>query len=169
MIFVTTGTYEKPFDRLVEEVDRLKVEGYIDEGVFIQLGYSQYLPQKCEYKRFIEFKDMITMFKNARLVITHSAPASITLTLIHGKVPIVVPRKKEYGEYMNSRQVLFAKRLEEKRRIIAVYDVKNLYDRIVNYDLLAHKLRSNMRKSDVSSTISKYIKRLDEICRKLQR
>ena len=36
MIFVTVGTHEQPFDRLVEEIDRLKQANIIDEDVVIQ-------------------------------------------------------------------------------------------------------------------------------------
>ena len=31
MIFVTVGTHEQPFNRLIEEIDRLKQEGVITE------------------------------------------------------------------------------------------------------------------------------------------
>lgn len=40
MIFVTVGTHEQQFNRLIKEVDRLKGEGFIQDDVFIQTGYS---------------------------------------------------------------------------------------------------------------------------------
>lgn len=39
MIFVTVGTHEQQFDRLVRCVDRLKAEGKITEEVMIQTGF----------------------------------------------------------------------------------------------------------------------------------
>ena len=62
MIFVTVGTYERPFDRLVKEVDRLKAEGFIEDDVFMQIGYSIYLPRSCDYKRLIRFQNMQQLF-----------------------------------------------------------------------------------------------------------
>ena len=40
MIFVTVGTHEQPFNRLVKAVDELKKDGVIVEKVIIQTGYS---------------------------------------------------------------------------------------------------------------------------------
>lgn len=42
MIFVTVGTHEQQFNRLIKEVDRLKGTGAIDQEVFIQTGYSDF-------------------------------------------------------------------------------------------------------------------------------
>lgn len=42
MIFVTVGTHEQPFNRLVQEIDNLKRDGVITEDVIIQTGYSTY-------------------------------------------------------------------------------------------------------------------------------
>ncbi|HEV1925494.1 TPA: multidrug MFS transporter, partial [Streptococcus pneumoniae] len=36
MIFVTVGTHEQQFDRLIKEVDYLKKENLIQDEVFIQ-------------------------------------------------------------------------------------------------------------------------------------
>ena len=40
MIFVTVGTHEQSFERLVKEMDRLVETGVITEEVFIQTGIS---------------------------------------------------------------------------------------------------------------------------------
>lgn len=38
MIFVTVGTHEQPFNRLIQEVDRLKRENIIKDEVQMQTG-----------------------------------------------------------------------------------------------------------------------------------
>lgn len=48
MIFVTVGTHEQPFNRLVKKMDELKKEGIITEEVIIQTGFSTYKPQYCQ-------------------------------------------------------------------------------------------------------------------------
>ena len=40
MIFVTVGTHEQPFNRLVKAVDDLVGNGTIKEDVIVQKGYS---------------------------------------------------------------------------------------------------------------------------------
>ena len=42
MIFVTVGTHEQAFDRLIKYIDDLKIKGVIKEEVIIQTGYSNY-------------------------------------------------------------------------------------------------------------------------------
>ncbi|MTV88272.1 hypothetical protein GM543_12435, partial [Streptococcus pneumoniae] len=58
MIFVTIGTHEQQFNRLIKEVDRLKGEGFIQDEVFIQTGYSSYIPQYCEWEKIISYEKM---------------------------------------------------------------------------------------------------------------
>lgn len=39
MIFVTVGTHEQPFNRLIKKIDELKKDGIINEDVIIQTGF----------------------------------------------------------------------------------------------------------------------------------
>jgi len=52
MIFVTVGTHEQQFNRLVQAVDHLKKNGNIKDDVYIQTGFSTYVPQYCDYSNF---------------------------------------------------------------------------------------------------------------------
>ena len=53
MIFVTVGTHEQPFNRLIQKVDELKRDGVIKDDVIIQTGFSTsriyYLIYDSEY------------------------------------------------------------------------------------------------------------------------
>ena len=168
MIFVTVGTNELPFDRLVKEVDRLKAEGLIEDDVFIQIGYSNYLPRLCDYKRLIGFQDIQKMCSIAKIIVTHGAPSSIALSLHFNKTPIVVPRKRRYQEYMNEQQVLFTRMIEKKRgQIIPVYEINYLCEAIRSYDVLVQKMKCNPNAERNSTSMMAYIERLDDICQDL--
>ena len=58
MIFVTVGTHEQPFNRLIEEIDRLKQEGVITDEVQMQTGYCTYEPKYCKWETFFPYKKM---------------------------------------------------------------------------------------------------------------
>ena len=58
MIFVTVGTHEQPFNRLVKKVDELVSEGAINEKVIIQTGFSTYIPRHCEVHKMMSFDEM---------------------------------------------------------------------------------------------------------------
>ena len=134
MIFVTVGTHEQQFDRLIRQIDLLKESNLIKEDVFIQTGYSDYKPRFCEYKDMIGYEEMDSYVKKANIVITHGGPGSIMLPFKYGKVPIVVPRQVDFEEHVDNHQKIFAEFLENRNKIIAVYDIENLYEYISNYD-----------------------------------
>ena len=74
MIFVTVGTHEQPFNRLVECIDKLKKDGDIREEVIIQTGYSTYEPQHCKWQKLFPYQEMLKLVEEARIVITHVYP-----------------------------------------------------------------------------------------------
>lgn len=54
MIFVTVGTHEQPFNRLVAFMD--KWAEVHDEKVIIQTGFSTYNPINCVWDKFYPYK-----------------------------------------------------------------------------------------------------------------
>lgn len=135
MIFVTVGTHEQPFNRLLECVDKLKEENIITEDVIMQIGFSTYVPKNCEWKKLFPYDEMIENVKKARIVITHGGPSSFIMPLQKGKIPIVVPRQKKFDEHVNDHQVDFAKAVAERQKnIIVVTDIELLKETLLNYD-----------------------------------
>ena len=138
MIFVTVGTHEQPFDRLVKEVDRLKETGAIQDDVFVQYGYGNYVPKFCESSKMLGKEDMERYYKEARIIITHGGPSSFIQAVQEKKIPIVVPRKAEFHEHVNDHQVKFSKEAAESGiPLLIVEDVSTLGDVLAHYDELA--------------------------------
>lgn len=135
MIFVTVGTHEQPFNRLIKKVDELVASGDIKEKVVVQTGFSTYKPKHCEAHKMMSFDEMQQALKDARIVITHGGPSSFIEALQFGKVPIVVPRQEKYHEHVNDHQVEFTKLIAKRmNNIIPVYDVNNLLNTINDYN-----------------------------------
>lgn len=135
MIFVTVGTHEQPFNRLVKKVDELVAQGEIKEKVIIQTGFSTYRPTHCHEHKMMSFDDMQKTLKEARIVITHGGPSSFIEALQFGKIPIVVPRQEKYHEHVNDHQVDFTKLIEDRmNNIIPIYDINYLIKAIENYN-----------------------------------
>lgn len=72
MIFVTVGTHEQQFNRLIEYMDKWAIEN--DEEVIIQTGYSTYEPKNCKWQKLFSFQEMCKYVDDARIVITHGGP-----------------------------------------------------------------------------------------------
>lgn len=135
MIFVTVGTHEQQFNRLIMEVDYLKERKLIQEEVFIQTGFSDYEPRYCQWKKFITNIEMNDYIEKARIVITHGGPSSFMSVLKIKKTPIVVPRLSKYEEHVNDHQSDFVKKVVDKyKNIIMVEDINNLLNVIENYE-----------------------------------
>lgn len=149
MIFVTVGTHEQPFNRLVECIDSLKKNGIIQEDVIIQTGYSTYEPKYCTWQKLYPYQDMIKLVDKARIVITHGGPSSFIMPLQVGKTPIVVPRRHEFDEHVNDHQVSFAKAVAERMgTIIVVEDMRKLGETIINYDKIVSGMGNGLKSNN---------------------
>lgn len=154
MIFVTVGTHEQPFNRLIEMVDKMKAENVFSDDVVIQTGYSTYEPKFCEWQKLYPYDKMFEFVNQARIVITHGGPSSFIMPLQIGKIPIVVPRQKQYGEHVNDHQLAFCKAVEERfGNIIVVENEEQLKTIIVNYNE-----HTSSKSNGIISNNSKFVK-----------
>lgn len=149
MIFVTVGTHEQQFNRLVKKIDDLKKEGIIDEEVIVQIGYSTYEPRYCTWKKLFPYSEIERSMNNARIIITHGGPSSFIMPLQIGKVPVVVPRKYEFGEHINNHQVEFTNAILKRNiGIIVVKDIEELSGVIMGYDDLVSKMTARIENNN---------------------
>ena len=157
MIFVTVGTHEQPFNRLLEYIDNLKRDSLITEDVIMQTGFSTYRPKYCEWSKLLPYKQIEKNVQDAHIVITHGGPASFVMPLQIGKTPIVVPRQHQFGEHVNDHQVDFVKAVSQRMgMIIPVIDINELQDKILNYDDIVASMPSGLNSNNA------------EFCRKLE-
>lgn len=149
MIFVTVGTHEQPFNRLVKFVDDMKGKGEIKEEVIIQTGYSTYEPKYCKWSKLFPYQEMIEMVEKARIIITHGGPSSFIMPLQIGKTPIVVPRQKNFNEHVNNHQLDFAKAVAERQgTIIVVENINKLKNTILNYEEIVKSMPAELKSNN---------------------
>ena len=143
MIFVTVGTHEQPFDRLVKYMDYWAKNH--DEKVIIQTGYSTYEPKYCEWKKLFPYQEMIEKVNEARIVITHGGPSSFIMPLQIGKIPVVVPRKKDFNEHVNDHQVDFSRQVAKRQgNIILAEQIEEIENIIKQYCTLVSKMKNGL-------------------------
>lgn len=163
MIFITVGTHEQPFDRLLKCIDKLVEDRIITEEIICQKGYTNYEPKNYKAEKLIPYEQMQENIKNARIVITHGGPASFIAPLSIGKIPVVVPRKKDFNEHVNNHQLEFSREVAKRMGNIIVAETdEEIIDAIVNYDEKVKSL-SNENKSNNKVFNEKLIKEIEEI------
>lgn len=158
MIFVTVGTHDRQFDRLLKELDIMVANGKIQD-VVAQIGHSNYIPKNYKWFRFLEFEKMLELQKKADFIISHGGVGSIMTGLELNKTIIVVPRLPEYNEHLDRHQIFTTRELEKKGRIIAVYSLKNLSKAVER--VKAFKPRQRGSESRIPDIIKNYLSKLE--------
>ena len=163
MIFLTVGTHEQQFNRIIEYMDNLKRDGIIEDDIIMQIGFSTYKPQFCSWEKLFSYEDMKKNVEDAKIVITHGGPSSFIMPLQIGKIPIVVPRQYKFNEHVNNHQLDFCKIVEKRNQnIIVVEEINQLKDVILNYTQIIGSMPKEM-----TSNNAKFCKGINEVAQQL--
>ena len=68
----------------------------------------------------MDYKKYQELSKKCNLFISHGGVGSIQTALLNKKIPIVIPRLKEYGEIINNHQLEICEILEKQKKILLV-------------------------------------------------
>lgn len=110
MIFVTLGTQDKSFSRLLEAIDKEIDNGTIKEKVIVQAGFTKYDSKNMQIFDLFDKDDFDKYIKECDLLITHGGVGAILTGLKNNKKVIACPRLAKYKEHMNNHQVQIIER-----------------------------------------------------------
>ena len=155
MIFVTLGTQDKPFKRLLKAVERQIILGNITEEVVIQAGYTKFEPKNQLIKVFstIPKKELDDLIEKANLVISHGGVGSMMTANQKGKKVIAVPRYQKYHEHVNDHQVKTIEIFAQKGYVYQITEVQELSQALKNIG----QFLPNKYQKDENSNILKII------------
>jgi UDP-N-acetylglucosamine transferase subunit ALG13 len=121
LIFVTVGTHQDPFGRLLDALAPLD-----GSELVVQHGSAPPPPGVARAEAFMPFDRMLECFREAEKVITHAGVGSILCASREGHTPLVVPRRHDLGEHVDEHQAELTRALERRGRVIGVRDVAEL-------------------------------------------
>lgn len=124
MIFVTVGTHEQPFDRLLREVDKIAVKDP-ELAFFCQTGFATVAP-RVPHTAALSFDQMKQRMESASIVVTHGGPGSILPLLAAEKPAVLVPRLKRHGEHVDDHQLAFCTRIGDLYGLPVVVEIDDL-------------------------------------------
>jgi len=152
LIFVSVGTLNKPFNRLLEGIDL--IANKIGDEIIAQIGYSTYIPKRYRFFRFCEHDEMLSHIQSARFVICQAGFGIIGNCIRLKKPMILVPREIRYGEAIDKQYELAEYLASKHRAILCIRDISKLADAIeriegvqVDYDY----------KTDIPAIIKNFI------------
>ncbi len=126
MIFVTLGTQDKSFKRLLDAIQKQIDLGNINEKVVVQAGYTKYQSNDMEIFDLVSMDDFNKYINDCDLLITHAGVGCIIDALKRGKRVIAAPRLKIYGEHTNDHQLQITETFYNKGYILKLDDFDNL-------------------------------------------
>lgn len=154
MILITLGTQDKPFNRLLNAVQKQIDEGNIVDKVIVQAGYTKFTSDDMTIYDIIPYDTFDELIKKCDILITHGGVASILNGIKNGKKVIAAARLKKYGEHTNDHQLQIINDFEKKGYLLELHD----FDRL---DLVLNKARSFKPKKYISNT-NNFIKKIED-------
>ncbi len=118
MIFVTLGTQDKTFKRLLDDIQKEIEKGTIKEKVVVQAGFTKYETKDMEIFDLLDKDDFDKYIKECDLLITHGGVGAIITGLKNNKKVIACPRLAKYKEHMNDHQKQIIERFSENGYIL---------------------------------------------------
>lgn len=118
MILVTVGTTPFPFRRMNSIVRQLAELREGQEQILYQYGATDIgnieRIHNLKLVSSLPFGTLIAAIAKARLIVCHGGPATIFQVLDAGKIPVVLPRDRRFGEHVNAHQIRFSRFMKKK-------------------------------------------------------
>ena len=130
MVYVSLGTQDKKFPRLLQEVDKAIEKGIIKDEVIAQTGQTKYVSKNMKTFDFLSKEEVQKYMSESRFIITHGGVGTILDALKLNKKVIAVARLKLYKEHVNDHQLQIIKKYTKLGYILdGTYDLeKALFD-----------------------------------------
>lgn len=158
MIFVTVGTQDRPFTRLIKAVDEAVKLGKIKDEVIVQAGVNKYKSDYIKVLNYVPFEEFNNYINTADIIITHGGVGSILSAIKLGKKVIAVPRLKKYDEHINDHQLQVIEKMTTDGYILSTEDENMIAEKVKEIANFAPKVYT----SNTDNFISDFKKILDE-------
>ncbi len=122
LIFVTLGTQDKSFERLLKLLDKEIDKGFLTEKVIVQAGYTKYESSNMEIFDYVSKEDFEKYIKKCSVLITHGGVGSIFTGLKNKKKVLVMPRLAKYKEQHNDHQLEITEEFTKEGYILSFQD-----------------------------------------------
>ena len=126
MIFVTLGTQDKPFKRILDLLENSD----IDDEIIVQSGYTDYDSKRMKILKYVPKDEFDDYLKKADYIICHAGVGTILSALDLNKKVLAVPRLAKYGEHVNDHQLQIADAYRQKGYILVLSENDDLKEKL---------------------------------------
>ncbi len=139
---VLVGNSKEPFNRLLDAVAQIASD--LPQPVVVQYGNTPFGNPACQCHAFFDRDTLSSLIESSHVVICHAGAGCVIDTLRAGRIPVVMPRRRAFGEVIDDHQSEFAAVLLEAQKAIVVHDAIDLQDG-VNKALTINKRSKSAR------------------------
>ena len=110
-VVVTLGASSYDFGRLIESLQKALPP---DAEVLWQTGHTDVSRFDIDATKFLPSADLADAMSAADLVVAHAGVGSALAALQAGRAPLLIPRRKHYGEHVDDHQIQIARHLMQR-------------------------------------------------------
>lgn len=129
MIFVTLGTQDKSFERLLVELDTLVDKKEITDEIIVQAGSTKYKSKNMKIFDLIDMNKFDEYISNCDFLITHGGVGSILTGLKNNKKVFAVARLEKYDEHESNHQVEIIEKFDKLGYIVGCFDANEVIEK----------------------------------------
>ncbi len=156
--FVSVGNATQPFTRLLGSV--LDMASKLPQPVVVQHGNSPFAGTGCISLPFVDMAGFSSYIAGAELLILHAGAGSVIHAVKAGKIPVVMPRRAQYGEIVDDHQVEFVRALSAINKVVVAEEPDQLWAAVERALALQKKIEQresgNMLLRLVDETLAAY-------------
>lgn len=153
LIFVTLGTQDKKFPRLLEAIQMQVDRGVIKDKIIVQKGCTDFSSPDMQLYDMLTMDEFEKYIKECDLLITHGGVGSIIKGLDNDKKVIAAPRLSKYGEHHNDHQLQIVNNFYNFGYILKLDDFDKLDE--------VYQLSKDFNPKKYVSNTQKFIKKLE--------
>jgi UDP-N-acetylglucosamine transferase subunit ALG13 len=116
--FVSVGNAVQPFHRLIDAV--IGCLGALPQPVFVQSGRTPCRTPECTTQQFVGIDEYERRIRGAALLVLHAGAGSVIHAIQSGKVPVVMPRLRRFGEAIDDHQAEYVSLLAKAGKVVVI-------------------------------------------------
>jgi UDP-N-acetylglucosamine--N-acetylmuramyl-(pentapeptide) pyrophosphoryl-undecaprenol N-acetylglucosamine transferase len=118
--FVTVGSHDMPFDRLLDAVKAAAEAGVLPAPVRAQVGVGTVASPAVETMPFVSPEEFRRHVETARVVICHGGAGALAAVLRASKRPLVMARRTDRHEHVDDHQLDLSRKLERLGLVVSI-------------------------------------------------
>jgi UDP-N-acetylglucosamine transferase subunit ALG13 len=172
-IFVTVGTHEQGFPRLLSAVSEIIANDISGAKWRVQTGpASATYPDSVDAQRACTHDEMLAHLRWADVMISQASPGNVFTALATTTQPLVIARRHDLSEHVDDHQTIFARYLSDSGLAMVADDTSSLrthLDRLRTESQAARSARlAQLQSASVARTKS-WVEMVDGAIRELFR